>query len=208
MNHPETTVLIVDDDPSLRKALSRLLLSAGFRALCFASPQELLDHGAFPGPGCILLDVQMPGLNGLELQNELLARRIETPIIFLTGHGDIPMSVKAMKSGAVDFLTKPFNDATLLQTISLAAARDRSQKAARDEKAAVHKCLDTLTIREREVLDLVVKGLLNKQIAAELGASEKTIKVHRGRVMEKMEIDSVAELVLAMEKVKPPPAAS
>jgi FixJ family two-component response regulator len=208
MNHPETTVWIVDDDPSLRKALSRLLLSAGLPALCFASPKELLAHGAFPGPGCILLDVQMPGLNGLELQNELLARRIETPIIFLTGHGDIPMSVKAMKSGAVDFLTKPFNDDTLLQTISLAIARDHSQKAARDEKAAVQKRLDTLTIREREVLDLVVKGLLNKQIAAELGASEKTIKVHRGRVMEKMAIDSVAELVLAMEKVKPPPAAS
>ncbi len=208
MNHPETTVWIVDDDPSLRKALSRLLLSAGLPALCFASPQELLAHGALPGPGCILLDVQMPGLNGLELQNELLARRIETPIIFLTGHGDIPMSVKAMKSGAVDFLTKPFNDDTLLQTISLAIARDRSQKAARDEKASVQKRLDTLTIREREVLDLVVKGLLNKQIAAELGASEKTIKVHRGRVMEKMAIDSVAELVLAMEKVKPSPVAS
>lgn len=200
------TVYIVDDDAGLRAALARLFKSAGLKAETFASAQELLNHPLPLLPGCIILDVQMPGLNGLDLQGELNARNIITPIIFLTGRGDIPKSVRAIKAGAVDFLTKPVDDELLLKTVQAALEKDRQLRAAAAEKDQIRRRLETLTPREYEVFALVIKGLLNKQIAGELGATEKTIKVHRGRVMEKMEVDSVAELVQAAIKVGVHPA--
>ena len=175
--------------------------SAGLKVKTFASARELLDQGAPPGPGCIVLDVCLPGLSGLDLQTELTSRNIQTPIIFITGHGDIPMSVKAMKGGAVDFLTKPFVDQDLLEVIQEALQKDERLKAAQTERAEIQHRLQTLTPREGEVLRLVVKGRMNKEIAAELSLSEKTVKVHRGRVMRKMQVQSVAELVRAAERV-------
>jgi RNA polymerase sigma factor (sigma-70 family) len=194
------TVHIVDDDPSLRKALARLCESVGLRVRTFASARELLESTPAECPACLLLDVRMPGLSGLDLQTELAARNIQTPIVFITGHGDIPMSVRAMKAGAVDFLTKPFQNKDLLTVIESALAKDLGLQSARQERDAILRRLETLTPRERQVFDLVIKGLLNKQIGGELGASEQTIKVHRGRVMEKMQVASVAELVQAAVK--------
>jgi FixJ family two-component response regulator len=195
-------VYVVDDDASVRKSLARLLRASGHSADTFASPAEFLEHcRQTPVRGCALLDIQMPGLNGLELQRELLAANVAIPIIFITGHGDIPMSVKAMKAGAVDFLSKPFRDEELLGAIDQAIARDREQQSERAELESLSMRYRTLTPREREVLALVVGGLLNKQIAAKLNASEKTIKIHRGRVMQKMQVQSVADLVRAVEKL-------
>lgn len=198
MNPPPGTVCVVDDDASMRKALARLCESAGLTVKAFASARDFLDAGAPEGPACLVLDVRLPGLSGLELQTELASRNIHTPIVFVTGHGDIPMSVRAMKAGAVDFLTKPFNGSDLLAVIRGALAKDVRQQLAQTERAVLQSRLQSLTPRERQVLDLVLKGLLNKQIAAELGASEQTIKVHRHRVMEKMRVDSVANLVQAV----------
>jgi RNA polymerase sigma factor (sigma-70 family) len=197
MSTPQGTVFVVDDDPSMRKALARLCQSAGFRAKTFATAREFLDAGAPESPGCLVLDVRMPGLSGLDLQAELASRHIQTPVVFITGHGDIPMSVRAMKAGAVDFLTKPFHNKDLLAVIKNAVSKDVRLSSAQAERDALQRRLDTLTPRERQVFDRVIKGLLNKQIAGELGASEQTIKVHRMRVMEKMEMVSVAELVQA-----------
>ena len=195
-------VYVVDDDASVRKSLARLLRSTGHAAETFASPAEFLEHcRGTRVRGCALLDVQMPGLNGLELQQELLAASVGIPIIFITGHGDIPMSVKAMKAGAVDFLSKPFRDKDLLDAIDQAIARDREQQSDRAELESISMRYCTLTPREREVLSLVVCGLLNKQIAGKLNASEKTIKIHRGRVMQKMQIQSVADLVRAAQRL-------
>ena len=202
MSNPNPTVFVVDDDPSVRKALGRALQAAGLPVKTFESAQEFLKQDRPEGPACLVLDVRMPGLNGLDLQAELNARNLHTPIIFLTGHGDVPMSVKAMKRGAADFLTKPFQMESLLRAIQEALERDTRQRAARAGIAQVQDRLATLTPREREVLDLVVQGLLNKQIAAELGAAERTVKVHRGRVMQKMGVASVAELVRAVEQSK------
>jgi FixJ family two-component response regulator len=200
-----STVFVVDDDESVRKALVRLLKSAGYRPESYASAEEFLERWEpDPAPGCVLLDIQMPGLDGLQLQQRLQASAHGIPIVFITGHGDIPMSVKAMKAGAVDFLSKPFRDDDLLDAIQQAILRDRQQSAVRAEREAFEKRYRTLTGREREVMALVVRGLLNKQIASELGASEKTIKIHRGRVMEKMKVQSVADLVRAAEKVGMP----
>ncbi len=201
MKTPDGTVLVVDDDPSMRKALTRLCLSAGLKVNAFASAREFLDVGPPSGPACLVLDVRLPGLSGLDLQSELACRNIQTPIVFITGHGDIPTSVRAMKAGAVDFLTKPFKDKDLIAVIRDGLGKDAQLKLAQGEREAVQRRLDSLTPREREVYDLVVKGLLNKQIAAELGASEQTIKVHRARVMEKMEVESVAELVQTAVKL-------
>jgi RNA polymerase sigma factor (sigma-70 family) len=196
------TVYVVDDDASVRKSLSRLLRAAGRPAETFASPGEFLAHCATNSvSGCALLDVQMPGLNGLELQLELRAANVEIPIIFITGHGDVPTSVKAMKAGALDFLSKPFRDEDLLAAVEQAIVRDTQQQSQRDTLDSLAERLATLTPREREVLELVVQGLLNKQIAATLGSSEKTVKIHRGRVMQKMQIQSVADLVRASEKL-------
>jgi FixJ family two-component response regulator len=210
MSEHTHTVFVVDDDDSVRKSLVRLLKSMGFPAKAYASAREFLDDWRNdPGPGCLVLDIQLPGLNGLELQEKLRGSVPPIPIIFITGHGDIPMSVRAMKSGAVDFLAKPFQDEDLLRAIKEAIARDEARRALGDERDAVAELYTALTPREREVMALVVVGLPNKRIAAELGTSEKTIKVHRGRVMEKMKVQSVADLVRASQKlgfvVEPPP---
>jgi FixJ family two-component response regulator len=197
----EPVVFIVDDDASVRKSLERLVRSVGLRGETFASAPEFLQRAAADGPSCLVLDVRMPGVSGLALQERLAAAGHRIPIIFITGHGDITMSVRAMKAGAVDFLPKPFNDQDLLETIQEAIARDQQ---AREEWAVlqdIQRRVALLTLRERDVLALVAAGLLNKQIAAELGMSEKTVKVHRAQVMQKMEVSSVAQLVLLAEKV-------
>jgi FixJ family two-component response regulator len=196
------TVFVVDDDVAVRKSLERLLRSAGYRSESFDAADGFLDRWQRdPVPGCLLLDVEMPGLDGLQLQQALHLSGAAIPIIFVTGHGDIPKSVKAMKAGALDFLTKPVRDDDLFKAIQHAFAWDRRQRAERAERDAVAERFATLTPREREVLDLVVRGLLNKQIAYELGASEKTIKIHRGRMMHKMAVASVADLVRAAQKI-------
>jgi FixJ family two-component response regulator len=192
-------VIIVDDDASVREALSELILSAGLQPACFASTGELLDADLLDSPGCLILDVRMPGASGLDLQHHLAQSGKPKPIIFLTGHGDIPMTVQAMKAGAVDFLTKPVRDQTLLDAVTAGVAMD----AARRAKAVVVRRnverFGTLTPREREVLREVARGRLNKQIAFDLGISEVTVKLHRGNVMRKMEAASIGELIRAWE---------
>jgi FixJ family two-component response regulator len=192
-------IIIVDDDAAVREALSELILSAGFRPVCFASTRELLDADVLDSPGCLILDVRMPGASGLHLQHHLVQSGNHKPIIFLTGHGDIPMTVQAMKAGAVDFLTKPVRDQTLLDAVIAGIAAD----AARRSEVAVTKRNierhETLTPREREVLREVARGRLNKQIAFDLGISEVTVKLHRGNVMRKMKAASVGELIRAWE---------
>ena len=197
----EPVVFIVDDDASVRKGLERLVRSVGLRGKTFASAPEFLQCAAPDGPNCLVLDVRMPGVSGLALQETLAAAGRRIPIIFITGHGDIPMSVRAMKGGAVDFLPKPFNDQDLLEAIQAAIARDRQAREVRAALQSIHHRAALLTSRERDVLGLVVAGLLNKQIAAELGMSEKTVKAHRAQVMQKMQVSSVARLVLLAEKV-------
>jgi FixJ family two-component response regulator len=202
MTESLSTVFVVDDDASVRKGLARLLKSAGFRSESCTSAEEFLNRWERePTPGCVLLDIQMPGLDGLQLQKKLQTLRQAIPIIFITGHGDIPSSVSAMKAGAVDFLPKPIEDEVLLKAVGEAVARDRLERTERAEREAVARRFETLTPREREVMALVVRGMLNKQIALALGTSEKTVKIHRGRVMEKMKVPSVADLVRAAEKV-------
>jgi FixJ family two-component response regulator len=199
---PPATICIVDDDPAVLKGLSRLLRSARLAVATFSSPREFLDRHDPHTPGCLVLDVAMPGLNGLELQQALAAKGSALQIIFLTGHGDIPMSVEAMKRGAVDFLTKPVNDDDLLTAVGVAIEKDRVSRQTRAEVAEIQQRLATLTPREREVLEHVISGQLNKQTAADLGTVEKTIKVHRARVMEKMKVQSVAELVRLAERAR------
>jgi FixJ family two-component response regulator len=195
-------IFLVDDDASVRRALTRLIRSAGHQVESFASAREFLDSGCdSKGPSCLVLDVQMPGLSGMDLQRELQAMDMNLPIIFITGHGDIPMGVRAMKAGAVDFLPKPVREETLLPAIEQALAQSSRERIAVAELDDIRRRLDTLTTREREVMALVVTGMLNKQIAYELGIVEKTIKVHRGRMMEKMAVGSLAELVRLAEKV-------
>jgi FixJ family two-component response regulator len=197
---PPATVFVVDDDPAVLKSLSRLLRSAGLAVATFSSPRDFLDRHDPNTSGCLVLDMAMPGLNGLELQQALMARGHELAIIFLTGHGDIPMSVKAMKQGAVDFLTKPVDDDDLLKAIRVAIEKDRLQRQEQAEVAEIQQRLATLTPREREVLHHVISGHLNKQTAADLGTVEKTITVHRARIMQKMKVQSVAELVHLTER--------
>lgn len=193
-------VYLVDDDPSVLKALCRLLRSAGLRPVPFTSPQEFMRACDPTSSGCVVLDVTMPHLDGLELQRMLAARDFTLPIIFLTGHGDIPMSVQAMKRGAVDFLAKPVEDEALLAAVREALRKDEEQASRRAELAAIRRRMATLTPRESEVLGHVVSGLLNKEVAALLGTAEKTVKVQRARVMEKMEATSLAELVRMVER--------
>jgi FixJ family two-component response regulator len=198
----KSTVFLVDDDASVRRALARLIKSAGYHVQTFASAREFLDGGSLnEGPGCLVLDVRLPGLSGIDLQRELQRTRLILPVIFITGHGDIPMSVNAMKAGAVDFLQKPVRDADLLRAIEQALARAVREHAELKETKDLQSRVEKLTTREREVMNLVVRGWLNKQIAFELGTAEKTIKVHRARVMEKMKVDSLAELVRLAEKI-------
>lgn len=206
MRAPPATVYLVDDEPSVLRAVGRLLRSAGLEVRAFESPSEFMDLHNPDAPGCVVLDVSMPQLDGLELQRSLSERGSSLPIVFLTGRGDIPASVRAMKQGAVDFLTKPVDGQQLIAAVNAGIARSREALRERDDRAELERRLATLTPREREVLDQVITGRINKEIAAELGTVEKTIKVHRARVMEKMKVDSVAELVRLAERVGVRPA--
>lgn len=200
MEDAAPTVYLVDDDPDLRKALQRLLQSAGLQVAAFASAQEFLQDHARVGPGCLVLDLAMPGLNGLQLQRELERRASPLPIVFLTGRGDIAASVQAMKHGATDFLTKPVDDTALLAAIHEALAADGLRRSGQVERDRIAGCLAGLTERERQVLEQVAAGRLNKQIAADLGTAEKTIKFHRGNLMRKLGVRSVADLVKLAER--------
>jgi|SRR6185369_4077088 len=195
------TVFLVDDDPSVRKALTRLLKSAGYEVEAFASAHDFLDHPRGDGEACLVLDVRMPGLSGIDLQRQLNNTKSLLPVIFITGHGDIPTSVNAMKAGAADFLPKPFKDKDLLRAVEQALARSAGELAARNEVNEIQQRVASLTPREREVLEHVVSGQLNKQVAYDLGTVEKTIKVHRARVMQKMGVESLADLVRVAERV-------
>jgi FixJ family two-component response regulator len=196
-----SVVYVVDDDPSMLRALERLLRSAGHDVRVFASALEFLDFPLPDAPGCFVLDIRMPQLTGLELQDRMAEKGISLPVIFITGHGTVPDSVRAFKAGALDFLQKPFRDEELLQAVSAGIEKHRRLREERNERKALLARLDTLTPREREVFGLVVSGMLNKQIAYDLGISEKTTKVHRARVMEKMAAQSLADLVRFAEKL-------
>ncbi len=201
MTDSEALVFVVDDDDSVRKALARLIRSVGLNVETFASAREFLVREPHPGPACLILDVRMPGLSGLDLQKELAASGSTLSVIFITGHGTIPMSVQAMKAGAVEFLEKPFDDQTLIDAVHEALRKDQQARQNKTELKEIHERVNSLTPREREVFALVVTGKLNKQIAFELGTNEKTIKSQRAQVMRKMQADSLADLVLLAVKV-------
>jgi RNA polymerase sigma factor (sigma-70 family) len=197
-------VFVVDDDSSVRSSLKFLLSTVGLHAEAFDSADSFLRNKCSDVPSCLVLDVRLPGLSGLDFQRELAARNICIPIVFLTGHGDIPMSVRAMKAGAVEFLTKPFRDQDLLDAVRVALDRDRARREQEKEMADLRTRFDSLTSREQEVVSMVVAGMLNKQIAAELGTAESTVKVQRSRAMEKMKAESLADLIKMIQKVQPP----
>jgi FixJ family two-component response regulator len=194
------TVFVVDDDTSVRTALKRLIQSVGFQVETFDSAQAFLEHGSHDGPACLILDVRMPEMSGIELQQQLTRVGLGMPIVFITGHGNIPMSVKAMKAGALDFIEKPFEDQKLIDAINLAIKKNKKFRTEQAEINDLQRRVDSLTPREHEVFILVVSGMLNKQIAFDLGMSEKTVKVHRARVMDKMKAKSLADLVRMAEK--------
>jgi len=201
MTAPESIVFVIDDDAAIRNALRSLIRSVGLQVELFGSAQEFLQRKLPDAPGCLVLDIRLPGISGLDFQRKLIEANIPFPIIFITGHGDIPMSVRAMKAGAVEFLTKPFRDQDLLDAIHIALERDRARRQRETEIATLRDRFEWLTPREREVLPLVVSGLPNKQIAAEIGTSETTVKVHRGQLMRKMGADSLPELVRMAERL-------
>ena len=205
---PNSLVFAIDDDPSVRRGLARLLRSAGYKDEIFESASNFLKREEHPGPACVIVDVRMPGLNGMDLQETLIQHRREEQLVFITGHGDISTCAQAMKAGAVDFLSKPFRDDELLQCIERALVRSAEQRRRSAEVNEARRLLDLLTPREFEVMQLVITGMLNKQIAGELGTAEKTVKVHRGRAMRKLNVTSVAELVRLTEKACLAPAAN
>jgi RNA polymerase sigma factor (sigma-70 family) len=205
MSHDTPIVFVVDDDPLIRNGVRSLIGSVGLQVLTFGSAREFLLSARPDAPACMILDVRLPDLSGLDLQRELRELDIHIPIIFITGHGDIPMTVEAMKAGAAEFLTKPFRGQDLLDAVQRAIARDRDARQERAEIAELRKYFDTLSPKEREVLRMVVSGLLNKQIAAELGISELTVKTHRAHIMEKMRADSLASLVRITERLRSVP---
>src|SRR6202047_126342 len=201
MTEPASIVFVVDDDPSVRRAIKRLVESVGLHVELFGSATEFINSSRPDVASCLVLDIRLPGISGLDFQRELVQAKNEIPMIFITAHGDIPMTVRAMKAGAVEFLTKPFRDQDLLDAIQVGLERDRALRQRQAEKAVLRERFESLTPREREVLPLIVPGLLNKQIAAEIGTTEATIKVHRSQLMRKMGADSLPELVRMAERI-------
>src|ERR1017187_9141709 len=195
MSEPESIVFVVDDDPSVRTAIKRLIGCVGLQVELFESAKEFLHSKRSDVPSCLVLDIRLPGISGLDLQRELAKVNIQIPIIFITGHGDVPMTVRAMKAGAVEFLTKPFRDQDLLDAVQFALERDRARRQREAELATLRVRFGSLSAREHEVVAMVVSGMLNKQIAAKIGTTENTVKVHRSRAMEKMQAKSLADLV-------------
>jgi FixJ family two-component response regulator len=205
MMTPTAMVFVIDDDESVRKSLERLLAASHYTIELFKSASEFLSRSAHPGPSCVVVDVQMPGLNGIDLQKALIKRHREEQIVFITGHGNIPMCAQAMKAGAVDFLPKPFKPKELLASVERALSRSTEQRTRASEKNHARNLLEQLTPREFQVMELVTTGMLNKQVGAELGMAEKTVKTHRAHVMQKLGITSVAELMGVMQKAEVPP---
>lgn len=205
MNSEQPVVFVIDDDVSVREGLKNLLRSVGLNVKTFSAAGEFMSSERPDTPGCLVLDVRLPGISGLDLQRQLVEAKIEVPIIFMTGHGDIQMSVRAMKAGAIEFLTKPFRDQDLLEAVQQAIERDRRQRQQRAQISELRARFVALTSREQEVLALVVRGLLNKQIGEQLNITEPTVKLHRGRLMDKMKADSLADLVRMAERLGIPP---
>jgi FixJ family two-component response regulator len=207
MTTPTAIVFVIDDDQSVRKSLGRLLDAAEYKTELFNSASEFLSRSAHPGPSCVIVDVRMPGLNGIDLQKTLIDCGREEQLVFITAHGDIPMCAQAMKAGAVDFLPKPFKPKQLLESVERALTRSAEQRLRASEKNHARGLVDRLTPREYEVMQLVATGMLNKQVGAELGMAEKTVKTHRAHVMQKLHIASVAELMRVLQKAEVPPVA-
>jgi RNA polymerase sigma factor (sigma-70 family) len=202
MSEAAPIVFVIDDDPSVRRAIKRLIGSVGLQVELFGSAQEFLQSKRPDATSCLVLDIRLPGISGLDFQRKLAEANIHIPIIFITGHGDIPMSVRAMKAGAVEFLTKPFRDQDLLDAIHIAIEQDRARRQSEAEIATLRERFESLSAREREVIAMVVSGMLNKHIAAEIGTTENTVKVHRSRATEKMQAKSLADLVKMVERLK------